>query len=394
MRFSADYQTQLHEGTHEMHESTKTEIITLNTNVQKIESTQTQLAESLQLLTRQIEEQYQLAIQTKQAEADEWAKLQEDAKEQTTSLSTLQETTSQTLNGTAQTLQGMSSLNGGGGALGVVSNKASGLRDTFEGIKGLKSMFRSSSSKGSEPSVSKRPNAAPRVSSSYRSRSPNQQNGRGYGTGTTTRRNLPPSPYGQSQGERSARPRTQELLAMPSVSDFPAIRPPLPSRGISELTKTKSKASSLENTNEYRPPLPARPLQRPQPRQKPQFLQNIPPALHQVASNSPSTSAPTGRERNNSSLGVDKVPRNNPLLPMRPTSRVRLTTEPSPSSALAVVPSIELPTSAKALNPHLRVTPSSMQIPRQSGENPEDLSFRDKIQLFNCYYAPSDLKAL
>jgi uncharacterized phage infection (PIP) family protein YhgE len=405
MQFSADYQTQLHEGTHEMHESTKTEIITLNTNIQKIENTQTQLAESLQLLTQQIEEQYQLAIQTKQAEADEWAKLQEDAKEQTISLSTLQETTSQTLNGTAQALQGMSSLSRGGGALGVVSTKASGLRDTFEGMKGLKSLFRPSSTKSPEPSVSNRPNGAPRDSSSYRSRSSNQQNRTGYGRGATTRRTLPPNPYVQSQGEGSARPRTLELSTMSSVSNSPAIRPPLPSRGISKLAKTKSKALSLEDTNENRPPLPARPLQRPQPRQKPQFLQNFPPTLHQVASTSPSTSAPTKREKINSSPSVDQVPRPNPLLPIRPTSRDRLITrgiDPFPSFELVAMPSIELPTFAKTLNPHLRVTPSSTQIPRQSGkiptkivrENPKDLSFKDKIQLFNCHYAPSDLKAL
>lgn len=131
MQFSTDYQTQ---KMHEIHDSTSTEITMLNTNVKNIKDTQAGLAESLQLLTQQIAEQHQLAIQTEQAEANEWAKLQEDTQDQATSLNALQETTMQTLNRTAETLYGTSDLGGGCGALKGVSEKVSILGKIFGGL--------------------------------------------------------------------------------------------------------------------------------------------------------------------------------------------------------------------------------------------------------------------
>ena len=252
MQFSSDYQSQLAQGVGEIHNDTHTEMVTINANIGKIEGSQKQLTDSLQILTHQIDEQRQQAIRAhSQAEADEWSKLQDDAIEPTTPtsnmISNMQDKTLQGLNSTAQTLKGVTALSGNQ-HLGHASNKVSGLSNTFDGIGKIISLILSMGSPNSDTCPSKK--------------APEPRRNDRYGKADKVRpRILAPPPF------RRIPPSSHDILGAavtdffikPSVTDLPNGKPPLFPRSISEPTNMTSEVSCIHKPTINRPPLPPRP---------------------------------------------------------------------------------------------------------------------------------------
>lgn len=131
-QFSKDYDVKLQQSLNGVYDRNEQDMGTIQESMKLIEDSQARLAESLVLLSKQIEEQHQQS--DSQAEADEWTQLQGEAETQTISLSGKQATTSQSLNSAAQTLQGLVALDSGNGRLATTSTKLTGLSNTFDGF--------------------------------------------------------------------------------------------------------------------------------------------------------------------------------------------------------------------------------------------------------------------
>lgn len=138
-QFSRDYDVKLEQSINGVRNRNEQDTGAIQESMKLIGDSQAQLANSLALLSKQTEEQRQHS--ESQAEADEWTGLQGEAQTQTTSLSDMQATTSQSLNGSAQALSGLAALNSGNSRLDTTSNKVIGLANTFDGFGKLGGLF-------------------------------------------------------------------------------------------------------------------------------------------------------------------------------------------------------------------------------------------------------------
>ena len=217
---SSDYRTQLKEG----RESAREESTALSENMEKIQKSQAELAEILNLLIEQIEKQCQQA--TSQAEADEWALLRRDADQQNTSLSELKNKTSEGLGTASDAAKNLSNLSGGNRQLDALGSRLGGASGV---IQSFGKVFGGFLSKKEPPSQSQ--------------------------TSTPTRRPLP-----QSAVSHDTKLRTGALVHYGSIRPAKSIVvncPPPPQRRHT-LAQTAPGFASSDKIMKTPPPLPPR----------------------------------------------------------------------------------------------------------------------------------------
>ncbi|KAL8692678.1 MAG: hypothetical protein Q9218_002351 [Villophora microphyllina] len=129
---SADYKAQLDEAMEQSRQTKEEEMETIQGNVERIEVSQGRLVENLQLLTEQIDKQYQESTGTSSADAEGWAALRDDAEEQTESLEEIKDATTDTIKRTTKVLDGLGDLSGGDPRLAAATTRLSGIGKLYE----------------------------------------------------------------------------------------------------------------------------------------------------------------------------------------------------------------------------------------------------------------------
>jgi hypothetical protein len=284
-QFSSDYAIKLQQSLDGVRDQSEQDMSAIKESMKLIEDSQARLAESLLLLSKQIEEHRQQA--DSQAEADEWTQLLGQTETQTTSLSRsdMQATTSQSLNGAAQTLQGLAALDSGNGRLSATSTKVTGLSNTFDGFGKLGGLFGSfgakkptSSNQSSSPQKHAPRSPARRLTATsptpvYTKKSPACQE-------RIPMRNLAPPPQrissvpenhtGASRSNQespTAKPIVPQVKVLPPPPPPP---PPLPPRSI-----VSAPSAPAEEGVANKPKLPPRSPRRPTVPRKSQTLSSL-----------------------------------------------------------------------------------------------------------------------
>ena len=253
---SSDYRAQLKEG----RENAREESSALTENIEKIQKSQVGLTESLSLLTKQIDKQCQQAAS--EAEADEWARLRDDAEKQNTSLSDLKDKTSEGLGTASDAVNNISKVSGGNQHLAAMGSRLGGASGA---IQSFSKLFGGFGSKKQPPSQFQTSNPTKRP--------PPQST---LSDGPQVRARTPVS-YEKYQPRKHPvvnflPPPQQWYTPAPGIVSFRDIRPtppPLPPR-----TPT---STACPDTVETRPLLPPRPKSRPSLPPKPKWLNNFSP---------------------------------------------------------------------------------------------------------------------
>jgi hypothetical protein len=368
-QFSSDYAVKLQQSISGVRHQNEQDMSTMQESMKLIEDSQARLAESLVLLSKQIEEHRQQS--DSQAEADEWTQLLDQTETQTTSLSDMQATTSQSLNGAAQTLQGLAALDSGNGRLATTSNKLTGLSNTFDGFGKLGGLFGGFGAK--------KPNQSPSPQRQA-SRSPSRRlAARGPAPVFTTKsppsqervamRKFAPPPQriasvGHNTGSRSSNqePPTVKPI-VPQVKLMPP--PPLPPRSIS------APSTLAEERVENKPKLPPRSPQRPTvPRKSHTLSLSSPKLVSDTPIKSPSSILPHHHHGRSSSSPVVGIPPSTGPLSLAVGPAIATDSDRAHSSPTASPSSISSP--GLGTSPSLiRSTGSSPRRPKAKEEEQE-----------------------